>query len=112
MVSNLIVNEKLEQLLQANWSQFIDQSQIMRLTMEFARDSEYNVVHQVETPPNHLRISVTKFVDNEKDFETWIEFTLPRNEGVVIGTHVCSLSLSGKLELKESYGTHFVPESS
>ena len=112
MVNNLIVSEKLEQLLQANWSQFIDRTQIMRMTMEFSRDYEYRVVHQAEMPPKQIRISVTKFIVNENGFETWIEFTLPKNEGVIVGTHVCSLSLSGELELKESYGTHFVPEIS
>ena len=112
MVNNLIVNENLERLLQANWSQILDRSQIMRITMEFARDSEYKVVHQTEIPPKQIRISITKFRVNENEFETWIEFTLPKNEGVIVGTHVCSLSLSGELELKESYGTHFVPKSS
>ncbi len=110
-MANLIVNENLEQLLQANWSQFLDRSQIMRMTMEFARDSEYRVVHQ-EISPKQIRISITKFRVNKNGFETWVEFTLPKNEGVIVGTHVCSLSLSGELELKETYGTHFVPENS
>ena len=72
--------------------------------MEFARDSEYRAVYQPEIPPKQFQLSVTNFVTKENGFEIWIEFSFPRENGIVVGTHVAHLSLSGRLNLKESHG--------
>jgi hypothetical protein len=112
MVNNLIINGKLERLLQTKWAEFIDRSQIMRRTMEFARDTKYKVILQQDVPPQKLELSITKFELQESGFEVWIEFTIPKEQGIVVGTHICSLSLSGELDLKDSHGTNFQPETS
>tara|TARA_Y100000034_G_scaffold127552_1_gene180490 strand:+ start:998 stop:1336 length:339 start_codon:yes stop_codon:yes gene_type:complete len=112
MVNNLIIKKKLESLLQTKWGDFMDKSQLMRRTMEFARDTEYRVFQQQDVPPQKLELSITHFALMENGFEVWIEFTIPKGQGVIVGTHVCSLSLSGKLDLTDSHGTHFLPKSS
>ena len=112
MGNNLIIEKKLENLLQSNWAEFIDKAQIMRRTMEFARDTEYRVLHQDEAPPQKFELSVTKVGVKESGLELWIEFTVPKDQGIIVGTHICSLNLKGELVLKDSHGAHFLPKSS
>lgn len=112
MGNNLIVKGNLERLLQAKWGEFMDKAQLMRRTMEFARDTEYRVFQQQDVPPQKLELSITKIELKESEFEVWIEFTIPKGQGIIVGTHICSLNLAGELDLKDSHGTHFQPESS
>lgn len=81
----------------------------MRLCLEYARNTTYNTLQQKEIPKVQLKASVTKFVvASASEFELWIEFSVPKDKGVIIGTHILSLNLAGEANLKESYGTHFV----
>ena len=110
----ILIAEKLERLLQSKWTEFLDSQQIMRLCLEYARNTAYKTLQQKEIPKVQFRASVTKFVVTEppSEFEIWIEFSIPKDNGVIIGTHVLSLSLAGEAKLKESHGTHFVVETS
>jgi hypothetical protein len=108
----VLITEKLEQLLQSKWAEFLNPQQIVRLSMEYARDTEYRTLLQNEIPKIQLRVSVTKFLVTEpSEFEIWVEFSIPKANGVIIGTHVMSLNLAGEVKLKESHGTHFVLET-
>jgi len=112
MGNKLIVVKNLELLLQTKWAEFIDRTTFMRIVLEHARDTEYRIVYQYEIPPPSIKLSITKFAIDGSAFEVWVEFTVPKNEGVVVGTHVFSLTLSGELDLKNTHGTHFVPKNS
>lgn len=112
MANRIIDTKKLESLLQSNWSEFLDKSQLMRAVLEYARDAEYMVLHQSEIPSQQIKLTITKFtIKQPPEFEIWVEFTAPRDQGVVIGTHVVTLLFNGEIELKETYGTHFLPET-
>jgi hypothetical protein len=112
-MENVLNQNKLEHLLLTNWADIIDRTQMLRLVLTHAQNSDYRLLEQSKIPPRQVKLTITKFslVESNK-FEVWAEFSVPKNEGVVVGTHVLSLSLSGEMNLKESYGTHFVPESS
>lgn len=112
MGNKLIIDKKLEHLLQTKWTEFIDRTTFMRIILEHARDTEYRIVQQNEIPPPSIKLSITKFAIDGSAFEVWAEFTVPKDGGVVVGTHVFSLTLSGEFDLKNTYGTHFVPENS
>jgi len=101
----LIVKEKLESLLQTHWTSFLDKDQLIRFVLETARDTEYKVIKQQTIPPKQIKLSITKFNIQEKGFEIWVEFTVPKDNGVVIGTHVLSLNLTGEFQLIDSYGS-------
>ena len=107
----VLIKEKLELLLQSKWTEFLDRQQLLRLCLEYVRDTAYNTLKQEKTI--QLRISVTKFIVTESfpEFEMWVEFTIPKDNGVVIGTHVFALNLNGEINLKETHGTHFVIET-
>ena len=112
MANRVIDTKKLETILQSKWSEFLDKSQLMRVVLEYARDAEYRVLRQSEPPSQQVKLSVTKFtIKQPLQFEVWVEFTVPKDNGVVIGTHVLTLLLTGEVELEETYGTHFLPET-
>ena len=112
MGNKLIIGKKLEQMLQTNWTEFIDRTTFMRIVLEHTRDTEYRIVRQNRIPPPSIKMSITKFAIDKSAFEVWVEFTVPKDGGVVVGTHVLSLTLTGEFDLKHTYGTHFVPENS
>ena len=108
-----LIKEKLELLLQSKWTEFIDRQQLMRLSLEYVRDTEYRKLKQKEIPTVQIRLTVTKFaiIPNPSEFELWIEFSIPKEDGVVIVTHVVSLNFAGEVKLKETHGTHFLIET-
>ena len=119
MVNDVLRIDRLEHVLQLNWADFLDYSRLMRHVLEYSRDTPFKTIRQEEIPPRQVKLTITRFkvVQAEKDspcagtaFEAWVEFTAPKGNGVVIGTGVYLLSLSGEMHLKEGYGTHFVPE--
>lgn len=108
----VLITESLESLLQSKWTEFLDSRQVMRLCLEHVRDTEYQRLHQKQLHSKQLKLSVTKFVVTDNcAFEFWLEFQAPKDNGVVLGTHICSLALNGDIQVKESYGTHFVFET-
>lgn len=109
-MSGVILTEKLQHIMVAHWAEFLDRNLLIKNVLETVRDTEYPIVHSSVKPK--MAFSVTKFdVANDLTFEVWIEFSAPKESGVVIGTHVYHLSLDGKLDLLKSYGTHFLFES-
>lgn len=112
MANRVLDTKKLEALLQSKWSDFLDKSQLMRSVLEYARDANYPIFEQNNVPSQQIKLTITKFaIKQPLKFEVWVEFTVPKGTGVVIGTHLLSLSLDGKVELEETYGSHFLPET-
>lgn len=104
---SVILNEKLEALLLANWATIMDKTRLLKVVLEHARNTEYSTLEQAQLPPRHTKVQVTKFRPDGCKFSVWVEFTVPKGEGVVVGTHVYSLNLDGELILLETFGSHF-----
>jgi hypothetical protein len=108
---NFLSKEKLIQVLMTNWTEFINRSELVRFTLEKARDTPYPVMEDKEmSPAKQVKISITDF--DLDAMELWIEFTIPKANGTAIGTHICTFSFSGEINLKESLGTLFVSQKS
>lgn len=105
----MIVKQNLEHLLKAHWSEFTDHRQLMRMVLETARDAQYQTIKQQSTPPQEIKLSITKCDIKEKGLEVWAEFTIPKEDGVVIGTHILFLKFTGEYQLINTYGTFFRP---
>ena len=111
-MSVVIVSEKLEELLLVNWANFMDKTQFLRHVLEDARNASLPISSQRELPPRQIKLSVTKMeVQKCGELEVWAEFSVPSNNGVIVGTHVYSLKLTGELCLKQTYGHIFAPET-
>ena len=99
----IVSKDKLEQVLLSNWTEFVNRSELIKFTLEQARDNKYPTRESGTSPKNHVQISVTKICLDT--MELWFEFSVPQEDGVLVGTHICSFSFRGKLNLKDSLGT-------
>ena len=108
--SILNVNE-LENVLQSHWAEFLDSTQLLRVVRQHINATEFKKVKQDEIPSKrHIKLTVSSF-KKQKDthrFDVAIEFTVPKDSGIVIGTALVLFDFSGLFEIYESYGTHFV----
>lgn len=105
-MQKLVLNEKF---LLANWTNLLDKVQLLRITLEYTRNIEFTKKAQEEIPKRTTQLSITKFTPTDTGFCLWIEFSTPKEDGVVTGTYICELMPNGELVLKQSFGTHFVP---
>lgn len=113
-MQKVIDTSKLETLLQSKWTEFIDKTQFLRIVMEHVRDGDYKVHDTKNPPPKQMKLSITKFApraSNPLVFEVWAEFSIPKGNGVVIGTHIYRLELTGDITLEQIFGTHFLTEN-
>jgi hypothetical protein len=113
MFETFLLKDQLETLIQKNWATVINSTAFMKTVLSDAQNAELTKLSVAKMPPRHTKIVVTKVIVNEDiaGFDLWAEFTVPRSEGCVIGTHIYRLSFNGKLDLQESFGTFFVPQS-
>lgn len=109
MHTNLIDPQKLEALFLANWAKLIDKTQFLKRVLSDARDFKAPVVSQEDAPPGSTtKMTITKFQPQGKGcFEIWVEFNLPRENGVLVGTHIYELSLDGDATLISTSGVSF-----
>lgn len=116
MVNGFLKLEILENLLQRHWIDFVDNVRLMHKVMTDVRDTSFKEITQDEIHPRQVKISITHIevkaiVDNtipEPVLELWVEYTIPRDKGMVIGTGIYFLNLkSGDLCLQDLFGTYF-----
>jgi hypothetical protein len=112
MESGILKLDKLEQVLQSHWAEFLDNAQVLRVVLHTISNTEFKIVVQDEIPPKHTKLTASScryLCDG--DYQIAIEYTAPKNNGVVIGTVVCCFNLEGQFWITETYGTHFVPKT-
>ena len=120
MLKNIFKKSELEDTLQKQWTNYLDHLLLMRMVMEYVRDTTYKEIMQQTVPPIKCKLSVTKFslinyVNNIRpnyDFEIFLEFTIPKEDGVAIGTSVYFLNLNGDMQLDQCFCTWFRPKNS
>jgi hypothetical protein len=103
----------LSRVLQQTHASFMDSTAIFKRALVDARDSHYSTVVQKESGvPNRTQVSVSKFEVGSNNLITiWVEFSISRSDGVLVGTHVYEFGIGGEdVFLKETYGTIFVFE--
>lgn len=109
-----VVNiEKLENILQAHWAEFFDVSKISHLLTTIVRNNIFNKLQQQQIPKIQNRFSATKIILLKETnlLEVWIEFSIQKDNGVVVGTLTGNVDFDGNFNVIESYGTHFLPEA-
>lgn len=106
----MIDKKQFEKLLLANWGLFIDKTQLIKLTLESIVSNNFRQLVQDVIPKTGLKIQITKFEPKDDHFLIWIEFSAPKEKGVVVGEHEAKLTPSGSLKILETSGTHFIPK--
>lgn len=111
-MAELVELTKLEQLLQSNWTKFLNPVQLLRRVLEDTRTADFRKVPTDRSLTTQSKLTITKMtvVPGDKGFliEFWAEFAVPKDNGLAVGTYVYVLQNRETLELKESYGTILV----
>ena len=107
-MKNIIDNLKLEKILIANWANFLDQKKLIAYTLMCVQNHKFS--KEVETRkkllPN-IKITVSNFKLKKHGFNIWIEYSVPIEQNVAIGTVELSLYNSGDLCHIQTIGTLF-----
>jgi hypothetical protein len=105
-MKDIIDNLKLEKLLVANWANFLDQKRVIAYTLMCVQNHKFDKV--IETHKKLLlntKITVSLFQLKKHGFNIWIEYSIPIEQNVAIGTVELSLSNNGELGHVQTIGT-------
>jgi hypothetical protein len=104
---------KLEELLVANWTKFLDTKAVMAFVLASVRDNiEQNFcVMSGSTSNKGVQITVSRFQMAQDGFTIWIDFHVPQEEGVAVGTSELHLSPTGTLSHIRTLGNLFAKAS-
>lgn len=106
-MNSVIKKNSLERILLANWTSILDFQKIILFTTQVVRDyNDFPVFEEDEIPKKGVQISLTRFTVLNHAFLIWIDYTVPKDFGFVIGTCEAILDLSGNLTLKNLIGQH------
>ena len=100
---------KLEELLVANWTKFMDTKAMMAFVLGCVRDNiEKNFCVMPGSASNKgVQITVSRFHIAQDGFTIWIDFHVPQEEGVAVGTSELHLSPTGTLTHIRTLGNLF-----
>jgi hypothetical protein len=108
----MLRKDVFEQLLLRHWADLLDKNALLQRVLTDARNADLRKTKTKDNLRPQTKLTITKFsVFDKFCFELWAEFVIPKDDNVVIGTHVYRLDLEGKLELAETIGMEFVVET-
>ena len=101
-----------EQLLLKNWAAVFDTTALLKRVMRDAQNASLKKTRAEANLRTQTKMTITKFAPFDKThLEVWVEFTVPKDSSVVIGTHIYRLSLDGDLKLDQTIGMDFLFET-
>lgn len=109
-MKNLINGQNLENLLIANWAKFLDFKQIIAFTLNCVRDNKDSLqtVLEDELPEKNVQVTISRFELYPDGFVIWIDYTVPYENTIAVGTVESKLNLNGELIPLNTIGTLFV----
>lgn len=109
-MDNVLNSERMEQLLVAKWAEVLDARKVIAFTLACVRDhlSDLNEDRVDELPKSRVQVSVSRFQPANDHFLIWVEFSVPLDGRVAVGTHELRLALGGKLDHVRTVGNLFV----
>jgi hypothetical protein len=108
-MNSIVKKSDLEKLLLTNWTKFIDYQKLIIFVTQTVRDyNNFPIFEEDELPEKGVQITLTRFSILNNKFILWIDFTVPKQLGFVIGTCETTLELSGKMYLQNLVGQHLM----
>jgi|SRR3972149_5888749 len=107
-MEKIINKERLEKLLLTNWVSFLDNKKLLAFVLSTVKNQKFNVVISNKIPPKSVSVKLSKFELKEKGFVVWVEFTVPQQGDLVVGTSEIALNHDGTLSHIQTIGTLFI----
>ncbi len=106
----------LEKVLCSQWAEVVDHVLFINHLRPIIRDTVFRKLEQYELPTRRTTVQVSSLTPVLEDtscssLRMAAEFSMPKENGVVIGTIIAYLDFSGGFRVVEVLGTHFVPKS-
>jgi hypothetical protein len=104
---NMISVEKLEEILVAQWSAFINPAKLLVWTMKEVRarlDTSFIVVNDADFSNRGTQITVSRCQLKSGCFLLWIDFTIPYDSKIAVGTVEARLGFDGSLTADAASG--------
>lgn len=104
---NALKNDKLEELLLASWTQFLDSSKILAFVQECVEYAKNNfaVVEDMQIPKKGKQVTLSRFQIVPQGFILWAEFSVPMQDKVATGTVEFLLTNRGGLSQIQTLGS-------
>jgi hypothetical protein len=109
ILQNALKKEKLEELLVANWTQFIDSSKLMAFVLQKVQknQNQFAIINGKKSPTG-MRITISHFYPSVAGFVFWVEFIIPLEiNKTAEGTMELSLSHTGNITHIKTLGNIF-----
>jgi hypothetical protein len=94
MNDNFIYKAKLEELLLKNWSSFIDTKRFVAFVLNLASNTEFPTIKE-DVKVNGTQLKLSRFEPVKSGFTIWVEFSIPKDSGMIIGTTELHMSILG-----------------
>ena len=110
VLKNILKENKLEELLVANWTQFLDSSKLMGYVLQNVRDriDSFAVVPQTGIKQKGVQITLSRFQIVPTGFIVWVEFTVPMAMNqLAVGTTELHLTNTGNISHIQTIGSLF-----
>ena len=94
--------DKLEKLLVANWTQFLDSTRLMAFVLQKLQENagRLDIISADSIKSKGIKITLSRFYPSQSCFTIWIEFNAPVVPNrYAEGTMELVLDLDGKIEL-------------
>ena len=104
---NVLKGDKLEELMIASWTQFLDSSKVLAFIRECVQYAENNfaVVDNMQIHPKGMQITLSRFQIVPQGFILWAEFSMPTQNKIAMGTVEFLLNNRGYLSHIQTLGS-------
>lgn len=104
---NAFKEDKLEELLIANWTHFVDSSKLMAYVLQKIQENTNNlaIISATEIKTNGVRITLSRCALKPQGFILWVDFSAPLSKDKMAeGTMELFLSHNGSISYMTTMG--------
>lgn len=101
----LINKNGIEKLLASHWSAALDRDMVLVEVLKSIRDNDLPTIEVASLPEQKgMQVSTSRFEIGPQGYTLWVEFRVPNNKQVAVGTLELEVSHSGVIQRRETTG--------
>lgn len=107
ILKDVLKEDKLEEVLVANWTKFLNSSKLMAFALQNAREriDSFNIIPTTELRNKGVQVTLSRFQIVPSGFIIWMEFTVPiESDAIATGTTELLLSNKGDISHIQTMG--------
>lgn len=102
----MIDKTKIEQILIKTWSEFLNTKNLLSTALRLISATTFSIVKTDKLPEgNSVKLSVSQLNLVNDGLKLWLDFFVPKDEGVTVGTIDCFIHWDGTFTVVNIVGT-------